>query len=119
MWLCPLKLPPWGFAAVQPDTVLIHTRVSAVNETPSSSSSSNGSSGYGGSGYGEGGSGEGGEGGEVIGSFVDSLCVRIASLDNMLPGSGFAIHSQMFRWERPIVARTKGRLGQAKQCRLQ
>lgn len=86
---------------MQPDTVLIQTRVSVVNETPGSS-------------------GEGGDGSssEIVGSFTDSLCVRIASLDNMLPGSGFAIHSHAFRWHRPIVARTRGLLG-AKQCRVQ
>lgn len=50
--------------------------------------------------------------------FADSICVRLASLDNMLPGSGFAIHSHMFRWHKPIVARTRGLLG-TKQCRVQ
>ena len=49
---------------------------------------------------------------------TDSICVRLASLDNMLPGSGFAIHSHMFRWHKPIVARTRGLLG-TKQCRVQ
>ena len=88
--------------------MLIQTRVSIVNEGPSSSGSS-----------GSGGGGGGGEGGEVIGSFTDSMCVRIASLDNMLPGSGFAIHSHVFRWHRPVVARTRGLLGTAKQCRVQ
>ena len=80
--------------------MLIHTRVSVVNETPAPSS------------------GGGGGDPETLGSFTDSLCVRLASLDNMLPGSGFAIHSHMFRWHRPIVARTKGLLG-ARQCRVQ
>lgn len=79
----------------QPDTVLIQTRVSVVNETP-------------------GGSGDA----EVLGSFTDSLCVRISSLDNMLPGSGFAVHSHVFRWLKPIVASKRGVLG-AQKCRVQ
>lgn len=82
---------------VQADTVLIQTRVSVVNETPSSSSSGDP---------------------ETLGSFTDSLCVRLASLDNMLPGSGFAVHSHMFRWIKPVAASRRGMLGTQK-CRVQ
>lgn len=79
--------------------MLIQTRVSVVNETPS-------------------GGGAGGDEPETLGSFTDSFCVRLLSLDNMLPGSGFAIQSHMMRWHKAIVARTRGILG-AKQCRVQ
>lgn len=78
-----------------PDTVLIQTRVSVVNEAPG-----------------------GGGDAEVLGAFTDSLCVRISSLDNMLPGSGFAVHSHMFRWLKPIAAGKRGMLG-AQKCRVQ
>ncbi|PRW57164.1 mitogen-activated kinase kinase 3 [Chlorella sorokiniana] len=82
--------------AGETDTVLIQTRVLVVNEAPAGPGSDP----------------------ETLGSFTDSICVRLASLDNMLPGSGFAIHSHMFRWHKPIVARTRGLLG-TKQCRVQ
>lgn len=81
---------------LQSDTVLIQTRVLVVNEAPAGPGSDP----------------------ETLGSFTDSICVKLASLDNMLPGSGFAIHSHMFRWHKPIVARTRGLLG-TKQCRVQ
>lgn len=81
---------------LQADTVLIQTRVLVVNEAPAGPGSDP----------------------ETLGSFTDSICVKLASLDNMLPGNGFAIHSHMFRWHKPIVARTRGLLG-TKQCRVQ
>ena len=90
----------------QPDTVLIQTRVSLVRETPDSSS---------------GGSGGGSlaDDSEVLGTLADSFCVRVASLDNMLPGSGFQVLNQLCRWLKPVAAATKrGMLG-SKQCRVQ
>lgn len=81
---------------LQADTVLIQTRVSVVKETPGQVSSDP----------------------EALGCFVDSLCVRIASLDNMLPGSGFALHSHMTRWEKPLAAARRGMLG-GQKCRVQ
>lgn len=88
------------------DTVLIQTRVSVVREAPNSSS---------------GGSGGGSlaDDSEVLGTLADSLCVRIASVDNMLPGSGFQLHSHLCRWLKPIVASTKRGVLGAKQCRVQ
>lgn len=80
----------------QPDTVLIQTRVLVVNEAPAGPGSDP----------------------ETLGSFTDSICVRLASLDNMLPGSGFAVHSHMFRWLKPIAAGKRGMLG-AQKCRVQ
>lgn len=81
--------------------VLVQTRVAVMNEAPAS------------------GSGDP----ETLGSFTDSLCLRIMSLDSLLPGSGFAILSHTFRWHRPIALAAaplkKGLLGARQQCRVQ
>lgn len=97
---------PGPHCSFQVDTVLIQTRVSVVREAPNSSS---------------GGSGGGSlaDDSEVLGTLADSLCVRIASVDNMLPGSGFQLHSHLCRWLKPIVASTKRGVLGAKQCRVQ
>ena len=98
---CPAAAPCLP-ACLQADTVLIQTRVSVMNNTPCSSNAPNGLPGE----------------QELLGSFADTFCVRLASLDNMLPGSGFALHNHMFRWIRPIAVRRQGMLGRDK-CRVQ
>jgi hypothetical protein len=92
---------------VQADTVLIQTRVSVVRESPNSrSGSSNG--------------GSAADDAEVLGVLADCFCVRVASLDNMLPGSGFQMHNHVCRWLKPIAGASKrGMLGVQKQCRVQ
>lgn len=85
--------------------MLIQTRVSVVREAPNSSS---------------GGSGGGSlaDDAEVLGVLSDSFCVRIASLDNMLPGNGFQLHNHICRWLKPIASSKRGVLG-AQKCRVQ
>ena len=72
--------------------MLVQTRVSVV-----------GNSGDGAAAAAAGGGGAAGEAGTVLGVFADCLCVRLASLDSLQPGSSFTLHSQMFRWLKPIT----------------
>lgn len=92
---------------VQANTVLIQTQVSVVRESPDGRGGSSNA-------------GSAADDAEVLGVLADCFCVRVASLDNMLPGSGFHMHNHACRWLKPIAGASKrGMLGVQKQCRVQ